>query len=385
MDTFETSKPDRLHQSLSNAWASFLGAQQCGREIGSLRRALEEHARETNLSIASLQRDAATKNEVLSTAISDAKFKIDQHAAHLKEISVLPAQLSTLQLALEQDKEDTSKKISELSEKVAAQGSCLDGLQSSTSQELDAIQKQYRLALEEVVSLQNELREARADKLALEQRLAALENRVAALARGSREMPDDNVTLLKGFLPPWGNPMALLDSQRQHETLALGSVLPSCQKDNPRSQTPSALNGNNIREPPPRQIEADGQQNVGKDNLSPAVTKRTIEERTQEAPKRPRQHEDACQDIRSLYLVFRERYKTNPPKSDTAFIWQFMGSIEDQAMSKYIQESLAAMLPEHVTPCRDMRRKNPRKHVNISRRLTWRKFREALVNIPGPS
>ncbi|KAL2158530.1 hypothetical protein VTH06DRAFT_4297 [Thermothelomyces fergusii] len=385
MDTFETSKPDHLHQSLSNAWANFLGAQQCSREIGVLRRALDEHARETNLSMTSLRRDVATKDELLSAAISDVKVKIEQHGAQLKEASVSRAQLSTLQLVLEQDREDTLKRISELSEKVAAHGSCLDGLQSSTSQDVNTLQERHRSALKEIESLQNELNEVRAGKAALEQKLAALESQVAALARASRETPDDNVQQPKGFIAPRGNATTLLDSQQQHEITALGSALPLSQKDSLRSQTPPVPNWNKIREPSPRRTAAGGRQNADGDNRPSALTKRPIEERTQEGVKRPRPHGDATQDIRSLYLVFREKYKLNPPKSDTAFIWQFIGSIEDQAMSKYIQESLVAMLPEHVTPCKDKRRMSSRKHVTISRGLTWRKFREALVNIPDPS
>lgn len=67
------------------------------------------------------------------------------------------------------------------------------------------------------------------------------------------------------------------------------------------------------------------------------------------------------------------------------FIWEFLSSIEDPSLSKHIQESLATLLPEYVTRSRDTRRRNPRRHVIISKTLTWRRFREALVQIPGPS
>lgn len=88
------------------------------------------------------------------------------------------------------------------------------------------------------------------------------------------------------------------------------------------------------------------------------------------------------QDIRTLYLVFRDRYKSNPPRSDVDFIWEFISRIESPALSVHVQESLATLLPEYVTRSRDTRRKNPQRHITISRGLTWRKFREALVKIP---
>lgn len=383
MDAFEPSKPDRLHQSLSNAWASFLGAQQCTREIGSLKRAFDEHSRKTDISIASLERDVAAKNELLSAAISDTKFKIEQQATNLKDAGVSQAQLSALRMALEQNKEDTMKKICDLSEKVTAQGNCLDGLQTSTSHDLNAVQEQYRSTHKDVSSLQKELEEVQADKVALEERVAALETQVEALIRSNREMPDDNTRLLEDTPPLEEEPRTLLDP-RQHENIALGSVLPSSQRVIRHSQTSPAPNGI-IGEVSPRWTTADAHQTVGGNNLSSTLTRRTNEERTHKPLERLRPNRDAIQDIRSLYLDFRERYKINPPKSDTAFIWQFIGSIEDTEMSKYIQDSLVAMLPDHVTPCTDKRRRHARKHVTISKGLTWRRFREALVNIPDPS
>ncbi|KAK4250825.1 Alpha/Beta hydrolase protein [Corynascus novoguineensis] len=317
MDTFETSKPDRLHQSLSSAWANFLGAQQCTREISALKRVLDEHTRETHLSITSLQRDTTTKHDLLSTAVSDAKFRIEQHAANLKEVNISQAQLSSLQQKVEQERQNTSKKITDLSEKVLAQEKCLDSLRSTASQDIRALQQQYRLTVEEVEALREELRE----------RLVALESRVMTMSQTNKISSEESVKLLERLLSHRED-LRLLDQHFETRT----------------------------------------------------------EEPTQQQAKRPVQASGSSQDIRSLYLIFRDRYKTNPPKSDTVFIWQFINSIEDPAMSKHIQESLTTILPEHVTPSRERkRRKNPRKHIDISKGLTWRKFREALVKIPGPS
>ncbi|KAK4044537.1 Alpha/Beta hydrolase protein [Parachaetomium inaequale] len=347
MDAFETtgSKPDRLHQSLSSAWASFLSAQHCSRELGAFRKSLDEHARQTSLSVASLQRDTATRHDLLATAVAEAKSKIEHHAAELEGTAALQTSLATLQQEIGQDREDASEKITELSEKLVAQQECLDGVRCATSHDIKTIQEQYRLTLEKVESLQGELRETRAEKLASELKLAALESQVTTMAQTRQGLSEDSVKLLDEILSRRDDLMRLLERQDQ-EIPSQSSAPPTAQPGIPLSQIP--------------------------------------------APKRPAPSNDPSEDIRSLYLVFRDKYKTNPPKSDTAFIWQFIGSIENPAMSKHIQESLVAILPEHVKPTRDTRRKdarrkNPRKHVDISKGLTWRKFREALVKIPGPS
>ncbi|KAL2146695.1 hypothetical protein VTI28DRAFT_2845 [Corynascus sepedonium] len=382
MDTFETSKPDRLHQSLSSAWANFLGAQQCTREIGALKRALDEHTRETHLSITSLQRDTTTKHDLLSTAVSDAKFRIEQHAANLKEVNVSRAQLSSLQQKVEQERQDTSKKITDLSEKVLAQEKCLDSLRSTASQDIRALQQQYRLTVEKVEALREELREVRANTLASEQRLVTLESRMMTMSQTNKISSEDSVKFLERLLSHRED-LRLWD---QHfESRVLGSAQPSSQRNDSLLQLSKPLNEGMLHACPPHPTTADHQQDVSEDDQS-SSTKRKTEEPTQQQAKRPVQASGSSQDIRSLYLIFRDRYKTNPPKSDTVFIWQFINSIEDPAMSKHIQESLSTILPEHVTPSRERkRRKNPRKHIDISKTLTWRKFREALVKIPGPS
>jgi chromosome segregation ATPase len=185
MDAFETtgSKPGRLHQSLSSAWASFLSAQHCSRELGAVRKSLDEHVRQTSQSIASLQRDTTTRHDLIATAVAEAKSKIEHHAAELEGTATLRNSLATLQQETGQDRKDTSAKIVDLSAKLVAQQECLDGLRCTTSHDIKTIQEQYRLTLEKVESLQGELQQTRAEKSGSEQKLAALESRVTAITQ----------------------------------------------------------------------------------------------------------------------------------------------------------------------------------------------------------
>ncbi|KAK3898935.1 Alpha/Beta hydrolase protein [Staphylotrichum tortipilum] len=309
MDAFEATKPDRFHQSLSNSWASFLSAHHFGREVAALRKALDEHSQQTRLAIASLEKAAADRHAPLAAAVTESKSTIEQHAAELKGINSLRASFSAHQQDASQHNDDASRKITELSEKLVAQQESLERALALTSREISAVQEQHRLALETVDRLRVELSEARADKIASAEKLAAIEDRVNAMSQPSPVISEHAAGFLEEMLSRREELIKLLDT-------------PHCPDD--------------------------------------------------------------AANIRTLYQLFRDRYRAGPPRSDTAFIWEFIGSIEPPAMSRHIQESLADILPEHVTRCRDTRRRDPRRHVTISKGLTWRRFREALVRIPGP-
>lgn len=181
MDTFKPTNPDQLHKSLSSAWANFLGAQQCSREISALRRTLDEHIQVTNLSVTSLQRETTRQHE-LATAIAESRSRIEQHTSDLKEMVTLRDSLSILQRETSRDREHTLKKIIELSEKVVTQQESIEGMRSTMSQDVGNAQEQCRSALEKVEFLQGELRELRAENAAAEQRLAALECQITTMA-----------------------------------------------------------------------------------------------------------------------------------------------------------------------------------------------------------
>jgi hypothetical protein len=385
MEAFETSKSDRLHQSLSSAWTNFLGAQHCSREVDSLKKALDQHVQQTNLSITSLQRDTAARQDILAASLTEAKSKIEQHAVEIRDIATLRTDFSTFQYEVGQNRENVARKVTDLFEKAMAQQESMDGLRSTTSDEIKAIQEQYRLALEKVESLQQELRETRAESLASEHKLAALESQVTAMSQTQQQLPTDVVNFLGEIHSYREGLMRLLDKQDlENPAQSLGP--PSNQTSIPLAQTTAAPYANVPYGQTSAPIVHRDQHDTSEDDRPHTRAKRRrFEEPPQPQVKRPVLPRAPSQDMRSLYLVFREKYKENPPKSDTVFIWQFINSIEDPVMSRHIQESLVTILPEYVKPTRDKRCRNPLKYVDVSKGLTWRKFREALVKIPGPS
>lgn len=363
MDTFEAAEPDRFHQSLSSAWASFLGAQHCTREVSALRKSLEEHAQQTSRSITACQREASTRHDLLVADVAASNSKIQQCDARLELAS--------------QDREDASAKVADLAERVAAQEKGLDGVRSLASQNTRTIQEQYRVALEKIEFLREELSETRAEKLASEQKLAVLESRVAELAETCHGVSGVRVRFLDETLSRREDLLGLLDT-RQPDVSAATLALPF--------QVPAIPSGSTSRFQEQPSTPTKGLHRYhSREDSPPAAAKRKPEAPLESQPKRPSPFHDPGEEIRSLYLVFRERYKTDPPKSDTAFIREFISSIESPVMSKHIQESLVTMIPKHVGDRRDTRPKSPRRRVRISRELTWKMFREALARIPGPS
>ncbi len=213
MDAFDTTKPDRFQQSLGSAWASFLSAQHCSREVSALRTTLDDHIHQTKLSIASVQRDSSQQHDLVTAAVAESKSKIEQT---VKETGSLRDRLSTLQHGVGQDKENALRKLAELSEKVVAQQESLAGMRSVTSlasRDTRNVQEQYRLALEKVEFLQGELRGLRAEKMASELRLASLEHQIATIAQPRQELPEETVRFLNNILSRQDGLMRLLDKQ----------------------------------------------------------------------------------------------------------------------------------------------------------------------------
>ena len=217
MDAFDTAKPDRFQQSLSSAWASFLNAQHCNHEINALRRTLDEHIRQSNSSISSLQRDTFHRHDLFSAEL---KSKLEQRAT---ETEGLRNRLSTLQQDINQDKGHTSRELTELSGRVSALQESLDGARSNESQHVKDVHEHYRLALEKVESLQAELRELRAEKMASERRMAALEHQIATITEPRQELTEETIMFLSRILPRQNELMRVLDRQdweTSHQSLA---------------------------------------------------------------------------------------------------------------------------------------------------------------------
>ncbi|KAL2255541.1 hypothetical protein VTK26DRAFT_3162 [Humicola hyalothermophila] len=207
--------------------------------------------------------------------------------------------------------------------------------------------------------------------MASEQRVTALEHRIASIAQPRQGLTEEVASFLSEILPRQDGLMRLLDKH-------------SCwDVSHPNLGQPVPGAGTLRPQPPPRPgISNSLDKN---ENARPAKPTRTPPvPPPQPQAKPPVPPPQTQQDIRALYLVFRDRYKASPPRSDVDFIWEFIGSIESPALSEHVQESLAALLPEYVTRSRDTRRKDPLRHVTISRGLTWRRFREALVKVPTP-
>jgi hypothetical protein len=321
MDTFEASKPDQFHQSLSSAWASFLGAQHCSREVAALRKTLDEHIQQTNLAVTSLQRDTATRNDLLAAAVAESKSKskIEQHAAEIKETAILRISLSAVQQEIRHDREDASRRVTELSEKIDAQQEGLTGWRSAISKDITFMQEQYRQALEKVELLQGELRETRAEKMASDQKLAALESQVDTIAQTRQGLSGDMVRFLEDMLCHRSDLTRLLELRNLDIPVPSTAPRPT-PMDIPLAHTPALPQEVVSHEKPTAQTTHVSQHDNSKNNRPTAAAKRKPKEPLQSQPKRPAPPSNPNQDIRSLYLVFRDRYKANPPSSDTAFI-----------------------------------------------------------------
>lgn len=200
MDTFGTGKPGRLPESLSSAWASFLAAQHCTREVDGLRKALDAHTRHTNVSIESLQRDAANQHGLVTNGLADCKAQTSRYAVQLHEITTLQSRLDTLQQDLVAVREHASAKIAESDGKVMVLEGSLEGLRHTTSLDIRTLQEEHRWASEKVELLQKEVRELRAERTAAEQKLAALERQVTALNGILQEMPEASIKALGEIL-----------------------------------------------------------------------------------------------------------------------------------------------------------------------------------------
>jgi uncharacterized coiled-coil protein SlyX len=385
-DTFDTQKSDHLHNSLSNAWASFLAAQHCSREIASVQKKVDHHIDNVNRAVASLEASSSsqqTQHAVLSAIVTELRSKVDRHDNRLDEVAILQTRLSTLQQDLTTHSEGTSRRVNAMSDKIETQQTSFSNLRSSTTQDITSIQEQVRLALSKVDSLQAELAEARAEKTALAEKLVGLENQVKELAQvQSQGLEVDVFGFLKDIFPHRDALMKLLNKTNNNSQSKEVAPMPgttSC-----AFQTNSAIQATQAAEhhiPYALRQSRGGQQ---QSNTQPSTTtKREALEHPQPPPsKRACSKPDPREVVRSLFIEFRKRYKADPPKSDTVFIWQFLNSIEDAAMSKYIQESLIEILPEHVAPHRDKRSPNPQKHIMVSRELSWTVFRNALAKIP---
>lgn len=187
-------KHDRLHHSLSSAWASFLNAQHCTKEVSSLRRALDDHVRQANVAIASVQRDVAHTHNLVTSALADTKAKAEEQNAKVAE-QLRGVQESVAKLEREgvsNGKEgDDAERVRELEERVNALQEKIEQIPSGTG----VGDEMTRTLMAKMDMLQAEVKELREGKAAVETRLAALELKIAALT-GRDQLRED----VLGFL-----------------------------------------------------------------------------------------------------------------------------------------------------------------------------------------
>ena len=390
-------KHDRLHHSLSSAWSSFLNAQHCTKEVCSLRRALDDHVRQANVAIASVQRDVAHTHGLVTSALADAKTKAEEQNAKIAEqmrgVQERVAKLEREGVGRGNGKDDG--KVRELEGRVNALQEKIGQIPSGAGVEDETV----RTLMTKMDMLQAEVRELREGKAAVESKLAALELKIAAMAE-REPLGEDVMGFLQLMHSRRKSLMKVLDDVEHGDACEHGKA-PVCflkaqlltravltqLAPEPSPQDWGAMEVATDWSSTPPFNPRPTRNSIPLSNYQPQAQPQIqsqLQSRSQPLLHPPStQHQ---QDLHSLYLFFRDRYKAKPPKNDVSFIWQFLRAIRDPELSRHVQESLAVLLPHDVTRRKESTRlkKEKYRYITIDKGLTWRRFREALVRIPSP-
>ncbi|KAK4466617.1 hypothetical protein QBC42DRAFT_282064 [Cladorrhinum samala] len=394
----ESDNTDRLGLSLSTSWTRFLNAVQCSQEVWGLKRSLEDHTRNTSASIGSLHKEIIDCHEIATTSAIEARSRIEQIASGINEIAPLKAAIATLQEHAARDDADIKRRFEVHRE-------ALERVRNLASQ---------GATTKTVESLQAEIRDLRQEKLQVGQKPGSVEERTTALeselVSWKTDMENRLDTLELQFitekkaaeikLRDTEKEIAALRHQTETQTAGMSKQLSRLEQNltqissEPRHTLPPAIlvfldelvgQKDNLMkmledasretitaltpETPPEMVQSH-------EPVTKQLTKRKAEsDLPQPVPKRAsssapietlfdRNSED-YKALKAWYVICREEYKSHPPKSDVAFIWKFISSIENPDVSKTIQEALLQALPD------------------IAKGLTWKKFREALVYHPS--
>ncbi|KAK3394741.1 hypothetical protein B0H63DRAFT_56575 [Podospora didyma] len=460
----EPPTSDGLPRSLASSWTNFLSVQYNSREVALLKRAVGGHAKEINASITSLQQGISRNQEIVAAATSEFKAKSEQITLDLAEIRPLRESFTLLQQEANQNKEQASSQISELTSKLMTLQHELGLAKDATTHDIENIRQQSRYAQDQICLLQDEIRglkaekisterdlsalksqldstiqslnevgllqpqihELKADKLSVDERLAALERQLNAtteslgiielLQNELKELKAKKTTAGQTTSASWRRVGAAAEACQQPTTDAMPTAddmpttegIPTTEDtdidtlfpqrgESPRPVArsvsgesikstiygafPSRLYSPNSQSKPRSKVENRGRTAVAANPQTSKSRKRKADDsQLPTEPKRTRNPNNA-QDIRSRFLSFHEDYKNNKPTSDRDFIWKFLDGIENPNTSKYIQESVAAILPGPVSIKRAMRQVNRQRYVNISPSITWRDFRHACTKI----
>ncbi|KAK0618561.1 hypothetical protein B0T17DRAFT_342763 [Bombardia bombarda] len=370
-----STEDQQLQHFLGTNWSTYMSAQHTSREVDNLKRSIDHQISHTNASIASLQRDLTRHQELVINSDIESKARCERVAAGVIEIKAFQTNIPSLQLDIAKHKEQTLKTTSELTEKLTIVQQGLNGLRDNASRDLGLAHDQYCPALEKIEFLQGELKELREEKAVLGRKMAALQIELGAVAhtqaRQELQIPTDMIGFLGQILSRREELMRLLDkpSMTQPGT----NPVPEQQLQNTIPVTTGArtIPGKNLQNTitvatsnsPTLELKRH-------DEVAPLST--SIVRRTLPATNH---------QISDLFNMFRRRYMTNPPRSDVAFIWEFLGSIKTTGLSEHIQESLMTIIPDLVAKKRDLRPRTDKQHILLSPRLTWPVFQRALKKV----
>ncbi|KAK1757487.1 hypothetical protein QBC47DRAFT_376153 [Echria macrotheca] len=336
-------KTDRLQATLANSWASYLSTQQSSRELGNLRRSVDEQIRHMNVSISSLQSDFGRHRDTAEAAANEYKEVFGRLGRELDGLRPFLDIVPALQLKVNSTCEQTTGLISNLTTRLDTVDTRQGDDHDQTSADIGSLRSQCEAVLGTTQLLQVTLDGivSRIDDLG--RRLAILEERCP------ENQPQDPAEILKH-----------LKSMLAMATRVLGT-----HEANPGR-------------PAEAEVAREGVVITRKKAIpkSPPITSRM-----RNGPERAAKQSSAKkQNLSALLRQFTKKYKdTTVP--DITFIWEFIDSIENAALSKHIQESLAAIMPEHVSSRRDLRNKSGRHYIHISEGLSWKEFQKALIKV----
>ncbi|KAK0730491.1 hypothetical protein B0H67DRAFT_638987 [Lasiosphaeris hirsuta] len=365
----ESPNPDDLQRFLGSSWASYLNAQHSSRELGTMRKTVDEHTKQINTAIICLKQDTSYHQRLAATATAEYKAMRDTVVSDLEKLKHLEDNLLRIQQEVRSSNERTSAAISNLMDELAILQKIVEVVGEIAAQDTKVIHEKYRSALEKIEFLQGEIRQLREDKVDMSKKLFTLENRADTLAKIRQELPPEMTSFLGHIFSQREKLMGLLDQpnpevshpteggQANQEIIVGRLSEPEYQIQNDIEDTASVETTPSIRSSPSRKRKAS------------------------ESPPRE-QAPSTRQDFPALLTQYRNKYKANPPSSDAAFIWAFLDDIEDTGTSRHIQESLPDIIPAYVGGRRGLRHKDVQHHVNISDAITWKDFYTALRKIP---
>ncbi|KAK1837277.1 hypothetical protein QBC39DRAFT_429643 [Podospora conica] len=362
---------DSLQHSLGSSWASYLSAQHSSRELSALKRSVNEQIDSVKASTRSLQQEALRHQNLVATTLSEFREKVGRATSDLSGLRPLQDSLPALRQELQSHREQTSKSLVELSDNFSALQEKVDGVESLASRDTKTAQDRYGAALKTIEFLQGELKVLTAEKIALENKLSAVERKVETLEETNHRLPEATIEFLASIFSRRDDLLKLLNKP---DVLAVHQPPIPAEPDTNIGRVTRAAS---------RILERSPEENIPK----VPVRKRKEQHRPPPAPTSANRNSSSKQDMGALLSKYKQEYKAHPPGSDVRFIWFFLDDIEDEDASKHVQTWLATAIPKYVTLKRGLRSHKAKdgRHINIRPGLTWKEFlREVLKTPPLP-